>query len=210
VPPSLLLALPKLPKDVEYRFVVYATLGNHDDPNQRLYKGFNMDGKRFYSFKPKDGVRFFSLDSNYMDAQQIEWLENELSASGSDWKIAYFHHPLYSSGEKHGPDEDLRKVLEPLFVKHGVHVVFTGHEHFYERLKPQKGIHYFVEGSSAKLREGNIRKTEQTAKGFDSDTTFMLCEIDGDRFHFQTITRTGRTVDSGVILRPGSKLRSSN
>ena len=179
----------------------YASLGNHDDPNQRQYKGFNMNGRRFYSFKPKDGVRFFALDSNYMDKEQLDWLEKELSASQSDWKIAFFHHPLYSSGERHGPDEDLRRVLEPLFVKHGVTVVFTGHEHFYERLKPQKGIHYFVAGGSAKLRKGNIRKTADTEVGFDSDNTFMLCEIDGNRLHFQTITRTGKTVDSGVIAR---------
>jgi 3',5'-cyclic AMP phosphodiesterase CpdA len=186
----------------------YASLGNHDDPNQRYYENFNMDGKRFYTFKPKDGVRFFGLDSNYMDKEQIDWLEKELAGSGSDWKIAFFHHPLYSSGERHGPDEDLRRTLEPLFIKYGVSVVFTGHEHFYERLKPQKGIHYFIAGSSAKLRQGNIRRTAQTAKGFDSDNTFMLCEIDGDRLHFQTITRAGRTIDSGVIQRPGASTRS--
>jgi hypothetical protein len=208
------------PKDFNKKFEVpyrpmlqagvkfYAALGNHDDPNQRYYKYFNMAGKRYYSFKPKDGVRFFALDSNYMDKPQIEWLEKELANSGSDWKIAFFHHPLYSSGEKHGPDEDLRRIMEPLFLKHEVSVVFAGHEHFYERLKPQKGIHYFIEGGSAKLREGNIRRTAQTAMGFDSDNTFMLCEIDGDRLHFQTITRTGRTIDSGVIQRPGEGIRS--
>ena len=86
--------------------------------------------------------------------------------------------------------------------------MFTGHEHFYERLKPQKGIHYFIEGGSAKLREGNIRRSPETAMGFDSDNTFMLCEIDGDKLHFQTITRTGRTIDSGVIQRPGETSRS--
>jgi hypothetical protein len=145
-----------------------------------------------------------------MDKEQIEWLEKELRGSASDWKIAFFHHPLYSSGEKHGPDEELRKILEPLFVKHGVSVVFTGHEHFYERLKPQKGIHHFIEGSSAKLRERGIRKSEQTAIGFDSDMTFMLCEIDGDQLHFQAITRMGKTVDSGVITRRQTNLRSSN
>jgi hypothetical protein len=186
----------------------YAALGNHDDPNQRYYEHFNMGGKRFYTFKPKDGVRFFALDSNYMDKPQIEWLEKELADSGSDWKIAFFHHPLYSSGERHGPDEDLRRILEPLFLKYQVSVVFTGHEHFYERLKPQKGIHYFIEGGSAKLREGNIRRSPETAMGFDSDNTFMLCEIDGDKLHFQTITRTGRTIDSGVIQRPGENSRS--
>ena len=60
----------------------YAALGNHDDPNQRYYKHFNMGGKRFYTFKPKDGVRFFALDSNYMDKPQIEWLEKELADVG--------------------------------------------------------------------------------------------------------------------------------
>ena len=179
----------------------YAALGNHDNPNQRFYKGFNMDGKRYYTFKPRDGVRIFALDSNYMDRPQIDWLEKELGSSGSDWKIAFFHHPLYSSGEKHGPDEELRKILEPIFMTHGVNVVFAGHEHFYERLKPQKGIIHFIEGGSAKLRKGNIAKTDQTAKGFDSDNTFMLVEIAGDEMHFQTITRTGKTIDSGVISR---------
>jgi hypothetical protein len=186
----------------------YATLGNHDDPNQRFYKHFNMDGKRYYSFKPKDGVRFFSLDSNYMDKQQIDWIEKELAGSGSDWKIAFFHHPLYSSGEKHGPDQDLRRVLEPMFLKHGVSVVFAGHEHFYERLNPQNGIYYFIEGGSAKLRKGNIRRTAQSAFGFDSDNTFMLCEIERDKLHFQTITRAGKTIDRGVIARAGEGIRS--
>ena len=88
----------------------YASLGNHDDPAQRFYKPFNMNGERYYSFKPeKSSVRFFALDSNYMSKEQLDWLEKELSGSGSDWKIAFFHHPLYSSGEKHGSDEALRE-----------------------------------------------------------------------------------------------------
>jgi len=62
----------------------YASLGNHDDANQVFYKPFNMDGKRFYTFKPKANLRFFALDSTYMSPDQLEWLEKELSASGSD------------------------------------------------------------------------------------------------------------------------------
>ena len=184
----------------------YAALGNHDDPNQRFYKPFNMNGERFYSFKaPRGSVRFFALDSNYVDKEQMAWLEKELPASGSDWKICFFHHPLYSSGEKHGPEVAVRDQLEPLFVKHGVDVVFTGHEHFYERLKPQKGITYFVAGSSAKLRKGNIGPSTITAKGYDQGYTFMLIEIDKDRLHFQTISDQGRTIDSGVIKRRDAK-----
>jgi predicted phosphodiesterase len=183
----------------------YASLGNHDDPNQIYYKGFNMDGKRFYSFK-KDklgspGVRLFALDSNYMTREQLEWLDKELSASGSDWKIAFFHHPLYSSGGRHGSEVDLREQLEPLFLKHGLNVVFAGHEHFYERLKPQKGIYYFTAGGSAKLRRGDIRKTAMTEVGFDSDNSYMLIEIANDVMHFQTLSRAGKRIDSGSFNR---------
>jgi predicted phosphodiesterase len=178
----------------------YAALGNHDDPTQSFYKPFNMDGKRFYTFKaPRGSVRFFALDSNYMQQEQLSWLEKELPASDSDWKIAFFHHPLYSSGEKHGADEKLREQLEPLFVAHGVDVVFTGHEHFYERVKPQKGIHYIISGSAAKLRRGNIGDSDLTAKGYDQGYTFMIIEIAGDEMNFQALTDKGQTVDFGVI-----------
>lgn len=183
----------------------YASLGNHDDSNQIYYKGFNMGGKRFYTFK-KDklgvpGVRFFALDSNYMTREQLEWLDKELAASGSDWKVAFFHHPLYSSGGRHGSEEDLREQLEPLFLEHGVNAVFAGHEHFYERLKPQKGIYYFTAGGSAKLRPGDIRKTAMTAVGFDTDNSYMLVEIAGDIMHFQALSRLGRRVDAGSYTR---------
>ena len=178
----------------------YASLGNHDSPNQRMYKLFNMGGERFYTFKPKDGVRFFALDSNYMDRTQLQWLEKELAASGSDWKIMYFHHPIYSSGGRHGSDEALRDQLEPLFLKYGVDVVFAGHEHFYERLKPQKGIHYFISGGAGKLRRGDVGGT-YTEKAFDDGFHFMILEIEQDKLHFQTISDAGKTVDSGVITR---------
>jgi hypothetical protein len=132
-------------------------------------------------------------------------LEKELKSAGSDWKVAFFHHPLYSSGEKHGSDVALRAVLEPLFVKYGVDAVFSGHEHFYERVKPQRGIYYFICGSSAKLREGNIEKTALTEKGFDRDNTFMLVEIGGNELSFQTISRTGETIDAGRLSRLNAK-----
>jgi predicted phosphodiesterase len=180
----------------------YAALGNHDDPSQAMYKPFNMEGKRYYSFKaPRGSVRFFALDSTYMQKEQLDWLEKELASSDSDWKIAFFHHPLYSSGEKHGSDDELRAQIEPLFVKHGVDVVFTGHEHFYERLKPQNGIHYIISGAAAKLRRGNIATSPMTAKGFDQGYTFMVIEITGNQLHFQTISDEGKTIDSGLIAR---------
>jgi len=183
----------------------YAALGNHDDPTQRFYKPFNMNGERFYTFTKGD-ARFFVLDSNYMDQAQLKWLEEELSRSNDRWKIAYFHHPLYSSGEKHGSEVDLREQVEPLFVKYGVDVVFAGHEHFYERINPQKGIYYFIQGGSAKLRKGDIRRGPLTAAGFDTDFSFTLAELGKDSMRFQTLSRAGKTVDSGTLaLAPDPK-----
>ena len=103
-----------------------------------------MGGQRYYTFK-KGNARFFSLDSNYMDPVQLAWLEKELKASGSDWKIPFF---IIRSMRRACTDRrsTCARVLEPLFVTYGVDVVFAGHEHFYQRVKPQQGITYFVSG----------------------------------------------------------------
>lgn len=178
----------------------HAALGNHDNSNQRSYKNFNMGGEEYYTFK-KGGVRFFALNSNYMDQRQLKWLEDELKNSGADWKVSFFHHPPYSSGEQHGSSTELRKIIEPLFIKYRVDVVFNGHEHFYERIKPQQGVYYFISGAGGKLRPGGVKTTSLTAKSFDQDLHFMLVEIAGDQMHFQVISRAGKTIDSGVLPR---------
>ena len=179
----------------------YASLGNHDNPAVQVnYKPFNMNGRRFYSFRTGD-AEFFALDSTYMSTEQVRWVEQALSKSDAPWKIAFMHHPTYSSGKRHGPDVELRAFIEPLFVKYGVSVVLAGHEHFYERIKPQQGIAYFIAGSAGKLRSGNIRRGPFFAAGFDTDLSFMLFEIIGDDLHFQVISRLARTVDQGVVKR---------
>ena len=201
------------PKDIERKFETpykplldagvkfYACLGNHDDSNETLYKLFNMDGQHYYSFKKGD-VQFFVLDSNYMDSKQLDWIQNQLSGSTAKWKIAYFHHPLYSDGRFHGPDLDLRKQLMPIFEKYGLNVVLSGHDHVYERFKPEDGIYFFLVGNSGELRYHNLRPGSNImAAGFDTDRTFMLVEISGDKLYFQTVSRTGQTVDSGTLQR---------
>jgi hypothetical protein len=81
-----------------------------------------------------------------------------------------------------------------------VNVVFSGHDHIYERVKPQQGITYFVSGSAGSLRKGDYGRPQAfSATGFDRDFAFMLVEIDGSKMYFQAISRTGQTVDSGVI-----------
>ena len=189
----------------------YGALGNHDNPNQSSYRFFNMNGERYYTFRASSGglskltsggVRFFAVDSNYLSKEQLDWLDKELGSSSSDWKICFFHHPLYSSGRTHGSSLETRTVLEPIFVRHGVSVVLTGHDHIYEHIKPQKGIYHFVVGSSGSLRKGDLARTDLTLKGYDADYVFMMVEIADDDFYFAALTRSGQVIDSGVLPRP--------
>ena len=190
--------------DAGVRF--YASLGNHDDPVNRQYPPWNMGGQFYYTYATKN-VRFFALDSNKVDQKELAWLENALKSATEDWKICYFHHPLYSDGGTHGSAVDVRVLFEPLFVTYGVNVVFAGHDHIYERITPQKGIYHFVEGASGQLRKGDARRSPMNAKSFDTDMSFMLVEIAGDQLSFQTISRTGTTVDSGTIQRQARPAR---
>ena len=177
----------------------YAALGNHDQPDQRFYKPFNLGGERYHTLKLADPVRLYVLDSTYLDPEQVTWLKKELEGSDSPWKIALFHHPLYSAAKRHGSDMVIRQTLEPLFTANGVDVVFAGHDHVYERTKPQRGITHFVIGNSAKLRKGDLRRDASTAAGFDSGYGFMLVEILDDQMYFQAISDQYKTIDSGSI-----------
>lgn len=188
---------------LEAKVKFFAALGNHDDRNQRYYKRFNMEGQRYYSFKTAaQSVRFFTLESTYPEPAQIAWIEKSLKESGDAWKVVVMHHPLYSSGGRHGSDVMLRKTLEPLFVQYNVSVVFAGHDHFYERIKPQMGIAHFVLGSGGRLSRGDIiAGSPLTARGFDTDQTFLVGEVFDDQMHFNAVSRTGQIVDSGIIGR---------
>lgn len=180
----------------------YASLGNHDARAQAHYPLFNMGGRTYYNFDaPRQDVKFVAIESDYPTPRQIAWLK-EVLASDSAWIIPYFHHPLYSSGKRHGPHVDLRETLEPMFLASNVTVVFAGHEHFYERTRPQHGITYFIVGSGGQLRKGNLDKPSTlTASGFDTGRAFLAVEIDGDELFFNAIDTDGVVVDAGRIER---------
>ncbi len=180
----------------------YASLGNHGSSLAECeYKLFHMAGRRYYTFtRGVDLIQFFALDSNQMDREQLDWLDKELAASHARWKIAFFHHPIYSSGRTHGSNYKLRRLLEPEFVKYGVNVVFSGHDHVYERFKPQQGVQYFVSGGASKVRRGNLNKSDPLmAMGNDEELHFMLIEADAESLKFRAIGANGEIIDEGVI-----------
>jgi hypothetical protein len=189
------------------RINFHVVLGNHDvregRQDQCQYPLFNMGGCNYFTLKQGDGLlELFMLDSTDCDAAQLGWFEQKLKSSTAHWKIAVFHHPIYSSGKKHGSDLELRGKLEPLLVRYGVNVVFSGHDHFYERTKPQQGIHYFVTGAGGKTRRGGVEiDSPIRAQSYDEDNHFMLIEADHSRISFQAISETGAVIDQGSIQK---------
>jgi hypothetical protein len=189
----------------------FAAIGNHDPDGELAYGKFNMEGRRYYTFRRSErrlaglagaGVRFFVLDSRSLDPDQLSWLQDELRKSQTDWKICYFHHPLYTSGRYTNGARVLRLALEPILISGDVDVVLSGHEHFYERVVPQHGISYFISGGAGSLRMADIRRPSAImARGFDTDFHFMMMEVSGDTLYFQAISRTGETIDAGSITR---------
>jgi hypothetical protein len=184
----------------------HAAIGNHDPPGQEDYEPLGMGGRRYYTFSKWAGppwsprrVQFFALDTVQWNATERQWLQDELDRSKAAWKIAFYHHPLYTSGDYRWRSLLTRGTLEPLFVRGGVDVGFSGHEHMYERIRPQRNVQYFTSGAGGAIRDDALRPTSLTAAGYDDDTHFMLCEISGDTLSFQVVNRLGDTVDYGEV-----------
>ncbi|HEY7547167.1 MAG TPA: metallophosphoesterase [Blastocatellia bacterium] len=190
---------------IKERISFHTVLGNHDvragRQDQCQYPLFNMGGQNYYRLAKGDGLaEFFCLDSNDFDSNQAVWLENSLQASTAKWKIAVFHHPIYSSARGHGSDMKLRKKLEPILTRYGVRAAFSGHDHTYERTKLQQGVQYFVTGAGGKVRRGDVDQSSSFREAsFDDDNHFMVIEIDDRQVSFQAISETGDIVDSGSI-----------
>ena len=234
------------------RGVVFrAALGNHDTragDGQDLIEArdrFHIDGPQgYYSFTAgtqPDGaplIEFFvtntiRLEKDKRDPEQLAWLEKALAESKARWRIVYGHHPLYSTGKRHGGDEELRAKLEPTLLgqfpvagatglnKEGgggppagrspsgvgprVQVVLAGHDHIYQRFHPQKGILYFVCGSSGQLRRGNARPSGAVAAVNDQTRSFMLWEATPTELRFRAINEQGQAFDCGII-RPDQRV----
>ena len=178
----------------------YAALGNHDRDLEIHFKPFNMNDVDRYSFD-EGNARFAVLNSNHpADPLQLKWFDQVYADAGTKWRIAFFHHPLYSSGQHAAEGRDvIRPALEPALVRNQVHVVFTGHEHLYERIKPQHGITHFVSGGGGRYLY-KFKPSEFDEVGL-SEHHFMVAEIAGDRLFFEAITHSQEVIDCGVLYR---------
>jgi hypothetical protein len=148
----------------------YPVIGNHEQNSMHYYDYVKLpEPEYFYTFKQGD-IQFFMIDSNKdlrPGSEQYRWLDRELAASTSLWKICMHHHPPFSSDDDYGNDwkhaveemtfgEPATKPIVALYDKHHVDIVWNGHIHSYERTwmirhgKPVKknGTTYLITGGA--------------------------------------------------------------
>jgi acid phosphatase len=165
---------------------------------------------RYYTFSDTltDGttVAFFALDTQILleegwykgyqertgeppgeSEKHLAWLTEQLAASRARWKIVYMHHPLYSNG-RHGDAPWLIEHVKPLFEQYGVQVVFAGHDHNLQAIKPVNGVHYFVSGAGANVH--SVAWRENTAHAY-AGTGFMWCRLTRDKLLVVLYNRRG-------------------
>jgi acid phosphatase type 7 len=180
--------------------------GNHD---YRTLRGapfrdvFNLPGdagEKWYSFD-YGRVHFVALDTEADYKTQAEWLDRDLAATTLPWKIVYLHKPPYSSG-MHGSDTSLRNALAPVLKRHGVQLVLAGHDHNYERIKPQDGTAYVVTGGGG-IGTRSVGTSSFTALSEDV-IHFVYVEVFEDELVMHAIDATGREFDSMVVARTGA------
>ena len=146
----------------------WPSVGNHDYYNLQNYLRFFAlpNGGLYYSFT-YGGVLFASLDSNRFHRRQRSWLRATLRRSSARCKVAYFHHPLWSSGRGYrGHSRHLRrKRFVPILQRGGVDLVLNGHMQNYERSKPlrsgrrsRRGTTYIVTGGGGASLNGFVTK----------------------------------------------------
>lgn len=147
-------------------------------------------------------IDFFMIDTSLPLAglatgdEQLAWLERELATSEATWQVAALHHQLFSSGKKRRPDPRVRQALEPLFIEHGVDIVFYGHDHFYERTKPQSGVTYVLSGAGSKISD--VGFSDFTAAA-EEKLQFMLVAVTGDTMTVKAVDTAGEVFDEFVI-----------
>jgi hypothetical protein len=196
------------------RVPFYGSLGNHDvltRNGQPFLDNFilprngpqGLQAERNYSFD-YGNAHFVALDSNLSEAALrrfvAPWLDLDLRRSKAVWKFVFFHHPPYSSGE-HGDVIRTQRVLTPIFTARGVDVVFNGHDHDYERMKPIRGVTYIVTGGGGAGLYRHAQRSPRTAKWYNASHSFTRVDVSGSTLRGRQINQSGQTIDNWSLTK---------
>jgi hypothetical protein len=178
---------------------VFPVAGNHEyrSPDAAPFRAlFDLpNNERWYSFDYGD-VHFIGLDTEQLGDEQDAWLERDLRSSNAAWDIVYLHKGPYSSGV-HGSNGEVQDRFQPLFERYGVRLVFSGHDHHYERTKEINGVSYIVSGGGG-AGTYPVQPSEFTALAVEV-IEFVYVTIEQDTLSLHAIDGTGKEFDQLVI-----------
>jgi hypothetical protein len=187
----------------------------------------------FYSFDHGDGhfavlflpwltdvpeLRPYQLTNG---SPQYCWLTNDLATSTKPWKFLFMHIPFANSGH-HSLDDDnnngipdrveLQQMLLPIAQRYGVQIVFSGHEHDYERSNPMGGVYHVVIGGGGSLQPNDYFRRDQASSQFYLTNGLVKVAVHGDSLLLQAIGTNGAVFDSMTIQRrpPSSQIYSAS
>lgn len=172
-----------------------AILGNHDEPNgDAQLEALGIPGH--WWMEERGDVLLVGLDSNQPEnPDQLAFLETALGSSEATWKIVALHKPPYSAGYQ-GSDEAARAVFTPIFQRHAVQLVLSGHDHDYQRSKEIDGVTYVVTGAAAGTRRTG--KDDFTAESF-SWHSYVELGVYADRLVGRVMNQDDRVADEWVL-----------
>lgn len=179
-------------------------MGNHEESGALYEKYFPYpfeEGGRYWSFDY--GPAHFTMVDQYVDygpgSAQLDWIEDDLHATGKKWKFLFLHEPGWSAGG-HSNETDVQDFIQPLCETYGVAVVFAGHNHYYARAVVDGVVHITTGGGGAPLYAPDPDYTPEVAAVSESNH-FCKVEIQGDALSFAAVEPDGTEIDAFSLYR---------
>lgn len=214
--------------DVFAKLPVVTVAGNHEGvhSNYTYQKLFalpddaeeDQSGEEFYSLD-FGNVRMLMMDSSFLteerrqsmgkdawakEEQRVEaWIRSRTGSCEKPWLAAVIHHPVYGMHDEDTVSPQIRRLWAPLLETGGVRIVFSGHQHLYQRTRSIHGVVYLMGNSGqrkSRFFHGN-NLPEYTQQIYDRGANYQIVEAGARRLKMTSYNKKGLVIDETVLGR---------
>lgn len=212
--------------DVFAKLPVVTVAGNHEGvhSNYTYQKLFalpddaeeDQSGEEFYSLD-FGNVRMLMMDSSFLteerrqsmgkdawakEEQRVEaWIRSRTGSCEKPWLAAVIHHPVYGMHDEDTVSPQIRRLWAPLLETGGVRIVFSGHQHLYQRTRSIHGVVYLMGNSGqreSRFFHGN-NLPEYTQQIYDRGANYQIVEVGARRLKMTSYNQKGLVIDETVL-----------
>lgn len=214
--------------DVFAKLPLATVAGNHEGvhSNYTYQKLFalpddaeeDQSGEEFYSLD-FGNVRMLMMDSSFLteerrqsmgkdawakEEQRVEaWIRSRTGSCEKPWLAAVIHHPVYGMHDEDTVSPQIRRLWAPLLETGGVRIVFSGHQHLYQRTRSIHGVVYLMGNSGqreSRFFHGN-NLPEYTQQIYDRGANYQIVEAGARRLKMTSYNKKGLVIDETVLGR---------